>query len=138
MLERFTALASGARLIGAANLATSAVAIWPVCAARLSRVWRVAFRPLAAWRKARLAAAKPSVLTANVPFRYVQHPFCASYLVFWSAARFTTTSSACWMNSSILSICCIIAARKEDCLMTFSGFRVGYAGCAFWAGMLST
>ena len=138
MAERFTVLASGARLIGAANLATIAVAIWPVCAAKLPRFGESLFRPLAASRTARSAAAKLSVLMANVPFRYVQHPFCTSYLVFRFAAYFATASSARWISSSILSMCRIVAARKEDCPMARSGFRVGYASRASWVGMLAT
>lgn len=140
----------GMRVVGATSLAAMAVFIWSVCTAQLSRVWPVA--PILsavslasfgwavhATRNAGLAfafaAAKPSVLVVSGPFRYVRHPFYISYLLFWFATCFATSSSICWVGPLMLLACYAAAARKEERLMARSDLGAEYASYASRTGM---
>ena len=140
----------GMRVIGAASLAAMAVFAWSVCTAQLSPVWPVtpilsaASLASFAWavhatRDAgfafAFATAKPSALVVSGPFRYVRHPFYASYLTFWFATCFATTNSACWVGPPILLACYVVAARREECLMAGSDLGAEYASYASRTGM---
>lgn len=140
----------GMRLIGAISLASMTVFTWSVCTMRLSPLWPVAptlsatslasfIWAVRATRETGLAVAfaatKPSVLVASGPFRYVRHPFYASYLIFWFATSFATLSSACCVGPLLLLACYAIAARKEECLMSCSDLGAEYANYASRTGM---
>ena len=135
----------GMRLIGAVSLATMAVFIWSVCTMPLSRLWPAApilsaaslasfVWTVRATRGARFAVAftatKPSALVVSGPFRYVRHPFYASYIIFWFATCFATTSSAYWAGPAILLTCYVVAARREECLMSHGDLGAEYASYA--------
>lgn len=140
----------GMRVVGATSLAAMAVFTWFVCTGQLSRAWpvtlilSVASLASFAWtvhatRDAGFAFAfattKPSVLVVSGPFHYVRHPFYASYLTFWFATCFATTSSACWVGPLILLACYVLAARREERLMARSDLGAEYASYAARTGM---
>ena len=140
----------GMRVTGATSLAAMAVFTWSVCTAQLSQAWPAALilstASLAsfAWavqatRNAgfafAFAATKPSVLVVSGPFHYVRHPFYASYLTFWCATCFATTSSVCWVGPVILLACYVVAARREKRLMAHSDLGAEYASYASRTGI---
>ena len=140
----------GMRVIGTTSLATMAVFTWSVCMGQLSRVWLVtpilsaASLASFAWavhatRDAgfafAFAATGPSVLVVTGPFRYVRHPFYASYLTFWFATCFATVSSACWVGPLTLLACYVVAARREERLMARGDLGAEYASYASRTGM---
>ena len=140
----------GMRLIGAVSLATMATFTWFVCTAQPSRLWPVApilsaaslasfawavYATRTASFAVAFAATKPSVLVVSGPFRYVRHPFYTSYMIFWFATCFATTSSVCWVGPALLLACYAMAARKEECLMSRSDLGAEYAGYASRTGM---
>ncbi len=140
----------GMRLIGALSLATMAVFTWSVCEGRLSQLWPAApilsAASLASFAWAvhttrayglavAFAATRPPVLVKDGPFRYVRHPFYASYLIFWLATCFATASSTCWVGPVTLLVCYVIAARKEECLMAQGDLGSEYTSYAARTGM---
>ena len=140
----------GMRVIGATSLAAMAIFAWSVCTAQLSRVWLIApvlsAASLAffAWavhatRNAGFAFAfaetRPSNLVVSGPFHYVRHPFYTSYMIFWLATCFATTSSVCWVGPLVLLGCYVVAARREERLMARSDLGAEYASYAARTGM---
>ena len=140
----------GMRLVGAVSLATMAVFIWCVCTMQPSPLWPAApilsvaslasfVWTVRATRDTRFAVAftatKPSALVESGPFRYVRHPFYASYIIFWLATCFATASSVCWVGPAILLACYVVAARREECLMSQSDYGAAYASYASRTGM---
>lgn len=140
----------GMRVIGATSLAAMAVFTWCVCTAQLSRAWPVT--PILsavslasfAWavhttRNAdfafAFAATKPSILVVSGPFHYIRHPFYTSYLIFWFATCFATTSSVCWVGPLTLLTCYVVAARREERLMADGDLGAEYASYASRTGM---
>ena len=140
----------GMRVIGTTSLAAMAVFTWSVCTEQLSQAWPVtpilSATSLASFAWAvqttkgagfgfAFAATKPSVLVVNGPFHYVRHPFYTSYLAFWFATCFATTSSACCVGPLVLLACYVLAARREEHLMARSDFGAEYASYASRTGM---
>ena len=140
----------GMRLIGALSLATMAAFAWSVCKGRLSQLWPVVpilsavslasfawavHATRAAGLAVAFAATKPAALVEDGPFRYVRHPFYASYLIFWFATCFATASSTYWVGPLTLLACYVVAARKEECLMAQGGLGAEYASYAARTGM---
>ena len=140
----------GMRVIGATSLAAMAVFAWSVCTEQLSSVWPMtptlsaASLAFFAWAvhatrnvafAFAFAATKPSVLVVSGPFRYVRHPFYASYLTFWFATCFATASSVCWVGPLVLLACYVVAARREERLMRRGDLGAEYASYSSRTGM---
>ncbi len=140
----------GMRFIGAVSAVTMAAFIWSVLAMPLSKFWlaapilSLASLTLFAWtirttRSAGFAVAfaevQTSAITINGPFRYVRHPFYTSYIIFWLATGFATTSSVYWFGPTVLLACYIVAARREEQLMSRSDLGAEYARYASRTGM---
>jgi len=140
----------GMRLVGLISFVTVAAFIWSVIMMPLPKTWLAApilsigslalfIWTIRATRTAgfavAFAAAQPLSLTVNGPFRYVRHPFYTSYIIFWLATCFATTSSVYWFGPTILLACYIVAARKEEQLMLRGDLGVRYADYASKTGM---
>ncbi len=102
----------GMRLIGAVSFIAMVVFTWSVLAAPLSSIWlaapvlSVGALAVFGWAVAvtrskefavAFTQAEPRVLVMDGPFRYVRHPFYASYLLFWLATGIATTNGMCWI-----------------------------------------
>ncbi len=132
----------GMRLIGAVSFIAMAVFTWSVLAMPLSRVWpavpvlsSVALAlfgwAVATTRNAQFAVAftqaQPKILVTGGPFRYMRHPFYTSYLIFWVATCVATINGMGCIAPLILLVCYIIAARKEESLISHGRFGAEYA-----------
>lgn len=140
----------GMRLIGAASGLTMAAFTGLVLAGSLSKTWpatpilSTGSLALFAWaiRATRnagfavaFAGAEPVMVTKNGPFHYVRHPFYTSYLTFWLATCFATTSSVYWFGPTILLAGYVLAARGEERLMSHGDLGAEYTGYASRTGM---
>ena len=142
---------AGMRLIGAVSFVAMVVFIWSVLAAPLSSVWpaapilSAAALALFGWavattRNTELAVAftraQPPVLVTDGPFRYVRHPFYASYLTFWLGTAIATTNGMCWIGPVILLGFYIVAAQGEERLILHGRHGSDYASYAGRTGIL--
>lgn len=68
------------------------------------------------------AGAKSSSILRHGPYRYVRHPFYASYIVFWIAGALGTASPLGWTASALMiTAYCIIAIQEERQLLSGRG-----------------
>lgn len=69
-------------------------------------------------REARLeyafTAEKPQGLLETGPYRYIRHPFYASYIVFWSGWALATWSIFSLAGLAVLVTLYVMAARSEE------------------------
>lgn len=141
----------GMRLIGAVSFISMAVFTWSVLATSLSNVWLAgpvlssAALALFGWavattRNAQFAIAfsqaQPTVLVTGGPFRYMRHPFYTSYQIFWVGTGVATMNGIGWIGPSILLACYILAARKEESLISQGRFGAEYASYASRTGIV--
>lgn len=142
---------AGMRMIGAVSFVAMVVFTWSVLAAPLSSIWPAApvlsagALALFGWavattRNTEFAVAftqvQPAALVTRGPFRYVRHPFYTSYLIFWLATGVATTSVICWIGPAILLACYIVAAQREERLISRGRFGAEYASYASRTGIL--
>jgi protein-S-isoprenylcysteine O-methyltransferase Ste14 len=76
------------------------------------------FATITASRQARLRfafdPAPPHGLVRSGPYRFVRHPFYASYLVFWIGWALAVWSAWAVVNLAVLAILYVVAARSEE------------------------
>lgn len=140
----------GMRLIEAISIAMLAVFAWLVLARPLSWLWPaapilcLASLALFVWtvRTTRTAGfalafsgAQPPTVLMSGPFRYVRHPFYASYLVFWLATCIATMSSLSWTGFIALVTCYVMAAREEERIMSCGRLAAEYRRYVSRTGM---
>lgn len=92
-----------AGIVAAAGLFLSiALFAWAVAATRRSRL-HVAF-----------SGARSEAVIAIGPYRYIRHPFYASYMLFWMSGAAATAAILGWIASTTMVIAyCRIAAEEE-------------------------
>lgn len=112
---------------------------WPAApvlcfAALVLFIWTVRATRDAGFALAFSGAQPPAVLMSG-PFRYVRHPFYTSYLLFWLATCVATMNILCWIGSVAILACYVVAARKEERIMSRSRLAAEYARYVALTGM---
>lgn len=94
---------------------------------------------IAASRTARLTFAfdtdEPRLLVTGGPFRWVRHPFHASYILFWAGCAVATLSPLCAALLACLAVVYGIAARAEETKFSRSRLSADYAAYRRRAGL---
>lgn len=82
------------------------------------------------------AGELPDFLNTSGPYRYVRHPFYASYILFWLAISLTIAGIAHWLVPAVLTVAYFVAARCEEQDFAVSPLAEAYADYRQRTGML--
>ena len=119
----------GMRVISVASLAAMAwylgrlirgdlVAYWPAALALIGAAAILFWWAVRTTRTQRLTLAfdddSPQFLQQRGPYRWIRHPFYASYIVFWSATSLATPGMAPWIIPVGFGVTYAVAARREE------------------------
>lgn len=114
----------------------SAATALVLMAAALARfLWAIA-----ATRRARLALAfsadEPTALLRHGPYRWVRHPFYASYVLYWLACTIAAPTPPVLAGATAMILLCIAAVRREEARFLASPLAEEYRAYRRQAGAL--
>ncbi len=145
------AVPPGMRAISVASLTAAAwllgrllvggvVPYWPVAAATLAIAFTLFWWSVRTTRPQRLSLAfdddVPSFLHRGGPYRWIRHPFYASYVLFWIATSLATPGALSWIVPVGFGATYVAAATKEERKFTASSLAAEYARYRSHTGML--
>ena len=143
---------SGMVLISLLSLVNMATLVWSVLTGPPSPAYLAAglgitlialalfVSAITASRRAALRLAfdpsPPSTVLREGPYRWVRHPFYASYSLFWLGCALGSLSATCALLGGVLIVFYVKAARDEESAFRASPFADDYANYARATGML--
>jgi protein-S-isoprenylcysteine O-methyltransferase Ste14 len=112
---------------------------WPVSLLLLAAAFVVFLLTLRASSGAGLTVAfvsdQPLTLLKRGPYKYVRHPFYATYLAFWTATAAARPGWEPWTVPAVFGAIYWVAARREEAKFEDSSFSMDYAVYRRQAGM---
>lgn len=142
---------SGMRAISVASLIAMAwslgrllvgnvVPYWPVAAATVAIAFVLFWWSVKTTIPRRLTLAfdddLPSFLHRGGPYRWIRHPFYASYILFWIATSLATPGALAWIVPVGFGAAYVMAANKEERKFGVSCLAAEYACYRSRTGML--
>ncbi|MGI4977736.1 MAG: methyltransferase family protein [Janthinobacterium lividum] len=144
-------VSNGMRLISVASLASMAwflkrllvahmASRWPLAAALIVVALGLFWWTVRTTARRRLTLAfdddQPTFLHRHGPYRWVRHPFYASYILFWLASSLATPGLLPWAVPVCFVAIYIVAATKEEGKFETSSLGMEYARYRSETGML--
>lgn len=142
---------TGMRVISAASLASMAwflerllfddlASYWPIAAAMDAVAFILFWWAVRTTKLRRLTLAfdddLPSFLHLQGPYRWIRHPFYASYVLFWIASSLATPGMLPWVVPVGFAAIYIAAATKEERKFETSPLAPEYVRYRSYTGML--
>lgn len=116
------------------------VPYWPVAAATVAIAFVLFWWSVRTTRPRRLSLAfdndLPSFLHRGGPYRWIRHPFYASYVLFWIATSLATPGALPWIVPVGFGATYVVAATKEERKFGTSLLAAEYARYRSRTGML--
>lgn len=142
---------AGMRVISVASLASMAwllerlvvdhlASYWPLAAAMIVVALGLFWWTVRTTNLRRLTLAfdndQPTFLHRQGPYRWVRHPFYASYILFWAATSLATQGLLPWAVPTCFLVIYVVAATKEESKFETSSLAPDYARYRASTGML--
>lgn len=142
---------NGMRVISVASLASMAwflerllvdaqTSYWPLAAAMIVVALGLFWWTVRTTNLRRLTLAfdddRPTFLHQQGPYRWVRHPFYASYILFWIATSLATPGFLPWIVPVCFVAIYVVAAKKEENKFEASSLGHEYARYRSDVGML--
>jgi protein-S-isoprenylcysteine O-methyltransferase Ste14 len=136
-------------VVGVLALAAVQVELWRLPPGPAAAVWSISLMAaalalftwaIAATRRARLALAfsaeAPTALLRHGPYRWVRHPFYASYVLFWLGCVVAAPSPPVLVVVAAMILLYVVACRREEARFLASPLAAEYRAYRRQAGAL--